>query len=418
MGRLFRNAEFKSIALKMLAAMAVAAALLCMLCALQMSWLHGRAVEQGAAIVGKAIAAHPEFERDIIDAVTMPAGQADIERGRQALAAYGYSENTPLGIDPLLSDVLPATLAAAATFIALVAAALLLVTAQGYSRIYRKVNTISEAAEKVVDGNFGILLPAGEEGEFEVLGHRFNQMANRLKLNVEQLTNEKIFLKNIISDISHQLKTPLSTLVVYNDLMAEDEGMDTEHRRDFLAMGRQQLQRLEWLIQSLLKMARLEAGSIEFRKEPVMLKEVAESAATALQTMAGEAGVSVAVRERNAGAGYTGDAAWLTEAVINIVKNAIEHSGQGSTVEILLDQTPLTASVTVADRGEGIDRADLPHVFDRFYKSARTVKPNSIGIGLAMSKAIVEGQGGNITVKSEKGRGSEFSIVFLKSLGE
>jgi signal transduction histidine kinase len=318
----------------------------------------------------------------------------------------------------MLKGALPGMLLPALAFILLLSAAALLLTARGYAGVYKKVREISNAAERVVEGDFGAALPSGEEGEFEILGHRFNQMANRLKLNVEQLVAEKVFLKNIVSDISHQLKTPLASLIVYNDLLREDAGMDDAHRQEFLEMGSQQLARLEWLIQSLLKMARLEAGSIEFRREKVELRAVAEEAAAALKTKADEAGVSVQITEKHPGIAITGDAGWLAEAVINILKNGIEHSHQGGAIEIAVDQTPLTSSISVTDHGEGISREDLPRIFDRFYRSAAGVKPNSIGIGLAMSRAIVEGQGGSITVKSEKGKGSEFTVTFLRTLGE
>lgn len=418
MGRLLRNAEFHDIAIKMLFLLLAFSALLCILGIVQMNLVHNRVTEQSSAIVGKALAAHPELERDIVGAVLTRANAADIERGRAALAAYGYTESAPVSVDPMLSGLTPETLLFVLCFMAVLALILYGLMAQGYARIYGKVRDISRAAEKVVDGNFAVQLPSGEEGEFEILGHHFNQMANRLRLNVEQLMAEKVFLKNTISDISHQLKTPLSSLILYNDLMAADADMDEAQRGNFLELGRQQLQRLEWLIQNLLKMARLEAGSIEFRKDRVLLSNVAEGAAAALGTMAGEAGVSLRMRELHAGSGFKGDEAWLTEAVINILKNGIEHSMPGGEIEIILDQTPLTASITVTDHGEGIDRAELPHIFERFYRGSHSVKPNSIGIGLALSKAIVEGQGGSISVRSEKGRGSEFIVTFLKTLGE
>lgn len=418
MGRMFRNAEFRSIIIKLLLLLAGIAALLCAFVYIQADIIQARMVEQSSAIIGKAIAAHPEIENDIVGTVIVPATAQDISRGRAALSSRGYDSNTPIGVEPILSTIYPGIIFAMLGLAIILALAVFALTTHGYSLIYKRVRRISDAAEKVVDGDYSMQLPAGGEGDFEILGHRFNQMANRLRLNMEQLVSEKVFLKNTISDISHQLKTPLSTLVVYNDLMIEDKNMDEEQRRHFLLLGHQQLQRLEWLIQSLLKMARLEAGSIEFRREKVLLRDVAESAAAALGTMAGEAGVTIALHEDHGEPSYSGDGAWLNEAVINMLKNGIEHSKSGDTIGITLEQTPLTASMEITDHGEGISPADLPHIFERFYRSTGTVKPNSIGIGLAMAKAIVEGQGGNITVKSEKGRGSQFTIVFLKTLGE
>lgn len=418
MARLWRNPEFKAIARMLLLTFILLAAAMLGLAILFMNTLQDKVVEQASAMMGKAIAAHPELEADIVSAVIVPAAAEDVRRGREALANRGYDVAVPVGIDPILSRFYPFAIVAALGVAVLGATIVFAVSSIGYSGIYRKVRRISDAAEKAVDGDYTMHLPAGGEGDFEILGHRINQMANRLRLNVEQLMAEKIFLKNTISDISHQLKTPLSTLVVYNDLMLDNIAMEPAQRQEFLVLGRQQLHRLEWLIQSLLKMARLEAGSIQFKREPVMLRAVADEAALALGAMADEAGVIVTIAENHPDACYQGDGAWLAEAAINILKNAIEHSKPGGAVEITLDQTALTASMLIADHGEGIDSGDLPHIFERFYRSASTVKPNSIGIGLAMAKAIVDGQGGSITVRSRKGHGSEFLIVFLKTLGE
>lgn len=417
MAGLWKNQEFRSDVLRLGLFMAAAAAVLLLLCLAQMRWAQGRTADQLASAVGVIAEKYPDIREEFAAALINPASKAQVSAGRALLGAYGLGGGTALSLDPVLGGALGSTLLGAAGFAALCAAGVLAITAAGYRKVYRRVAGIAEAAEKVVDGDFDVLLPAVGEGAFEILGHRFNQMANRLKRNVAQLTAEKVFLRNTISDISHQLKTPLATLVVYNDLMSEQPDMEAGRRAEFLGLSRRQLQRLEWLIQSLLKMARLEAGSIAFMKRPVNLRAVAEAAAAAVRVSAGEAGVSVIIEEHHAGASVTGDEEWLAEAAINIVKNAVEHSRPGGTVTVAVDHTPLTASVTVTDRGCGIEAADLPHIFERFYRSAHSVKPDSIGIGLAMAKAIVEGQGGTLSVRSERGRGSEFSIEFLKTLG-
>ena len=418
MGRLWRNPEYRALAVRMLLLLAVLTAALCVLSALLANALQDKAAEQAAAVVGKALKAHPELESDIIGAAIVPASEEDIRRGRAALAAYGYGADTPVRDDPIIGGQYLLIFAAALGAMAIVAASVLWLVTGGFLNVYKIARTFAEAAERAVDGDFDTKLPSGGEGDFAILGHRFNQMTNRMRLNVEQLMAEKAFLRNTISDISHQLKTPLSSLIVYNDLMTENEGMDREQRLNFLALGHRQLERLEWLIQGLLKMARLEAGSVLFRREPVKLVEIARSAVSALNAMAQEAGVTVSIVELQPDACFLGDGPWLAEAVINILKNGIEHSPAGGAVEMRVGQTPLTAFLSVADRGEGISAEDLPRVFERFYRGTQAVKPNSIGIGLAMAKAIVEGQGGTISVKSERGRGSEFTIVFLKTVGE
>lgn len=417
MAKLFNNRELRSITAKLIALVLFLLIAFLLLASAEQRNIGERIADQNAAVIGSILIEHPELEQAIVKAFTSPSSAQDIQRGAAALSKYGYTTQTPLQYHPVFKIMYKGQLIKLSVFVLLSAALILALVIAGYAAIYKKVAAISSAAERVVDGDFNVALPAEGEGAFAILGHRFNQMANRLKLNMEQLKAEKVFLKNIISDISHQLKTPLSTLVIYNELMSDDPGMDEQSRTNFIELGRQQLQRLEWLIQSLLKMARLEAGSIVFKKVKTSLLETVNSAVLLLEERAKESEVHIAIQLKTKEASFTGDGEWLSEALINIIKNSIEHSVRGGEISVILTQTPLSTVIEIVDCGEGIEEADLPHIFERFYKSGQGVKPNSIGIGLALSKAIVEGQGGSITVRSKKGQGSVFAITFLRTLG-
>ena len=245
-----------------------------------------------------------------------------------------------------------------------------------------------------------------------LLNHSFNQMADRLKNSIEILQREKTFLKDTLSDISHQLKTPLSSLIMLNDLILQDENMEKEVQRNFLEKTSAQLDRMEWLIINLLKIARIEAGAIPFKKDKVKSIEVIEIALSTLNMNLVGKNQKVKIYG-DLESSFYGDKDWTGEAVINIIKNSIEHSKDGGVIKIILEETPLFTSIIIRDYGEGIDKKDIPHVFERFYKVNSETKPDSIGIGLNLSKLIIESQDGTISVKSEKGKETEFIITFL-----
>lgn len=216
----------------------------------------------------------------------------------------------------------------------------------------------------------------------------------------------------MISDISHQLKTPLSSMIVLNDILIEDTHMDREVQMDFLVRTRGQLERMEWLIINLLKVARIEAEAIEFKREYVLLKDVLDIALKTLSTQLEDKRVSL---QGNLQTYFYGDVDWTAEALINIIKNSTEHGGDK--IDIILEDTPLFSTISIRDNGEGIAKEHMPHIFERFYKINSEVKPESIGIGLNLTKLIVESQGGTIHVNSDKGKGTEFIITFLKDKG-
>lgn len=409
-----KNPELKSIALKVVLLQILFAAATFLFVAYELANVNKSIVRQNTTLVGQLLSKHPELEDQIIGYVTKEASQEEFETGRQVLGRYGYSENMPLIAQPVLRKTYAGFELRSSLLALLFAVPLLLLIFAEYHKVFRKVREISAAAEAVVEGE-SVMLPEESEGDFGVLGHNFNLMAGRLKLGMDKLTQDKLFLKNVISDISHQLKTPLTSLLTLNELMLTEKRVEPELREAFLEKSRSQLERMEWLIAGLLKMARLEAGAIEFRRENIPLLNPVEKAISVLKTEIDKKDQSVVLgAERSAI--FHGDEDWTGEALTNILKNCIEHTAQGGEIQIDFKETPLYSRITVKDNGEGIDKRDLPHIFERFYKGSNSVKAESVGIGLALAKLIVEGQGGSISAASDKGKGAEFVITFLKSV--
>ena len=189
--------------------------------------------------------------------------------------------------------------------------------------------------------------------------------------------------------------------------------LSKEQRQTFLLNNQSQLHRMNWLIQSILKLAKLDANAIELVKENQSLNETVQDAVDALESKAFEGNVKIVLKEKEEII-FEHDRLWLEEALINIIKNGIEHTQKGGEILIELTESLVYQRVTIEDSGEGIREADLPNIFKRFYKAKTSKNKDSVGIGLALAKSIVESHNGMIEAKSEVGVGTKFTITFLK----
>lgn len=260
-------------------------------------------------------------------------------------------------------------------------------------------------------GNTDARIECDDEGEVYRLFHAVNSLAAVLNAHADNEVREKQFLKNTISDISHQLKTPLAALNIYNGLL-QDQDIDAASVKEFADLSEQELDRIETLVQSLLKITRLDAGTI-----------VLEKAVENLADMMRDIELHFAYRARReqkalvlAGADDVQllcDRDWLSEAVDNLVKNALDHTQSGDTIRIEWKALSSAVQITVKDNGCGIHPEDLHHIFKRFYRSRFSKDTQGLGLGLPLAKAIVEAHGGTIEVDSEPGKGSAFTMNFL-----
>lgn len=416
MNSLLRNPEYKSITIKLLITQLILAGLTFFFTSHQTMSFNKAIAQENIALVGKILTKHPELEGEIIGLITKGAKPVEVKTGQELLIQYGYSPEKAVYSQPLLSKFYYHFGINNTLLILLYSIPIFLLISVEYQGIYTKIKVISQASEKVIDGDFTIQLPESREGEFDVLGHHFNQMANRLKLSLERLQQEKMFFKDILSDISHQIKTPLSSLIMFNELLLRDEAISENTRKDFLLKSQSQLDRMEWLIINLLKIARLEAGAIKFEDRSILLKDSLDIALTSLGTKIKEKGLKLIVTGDLEKVYFRGDKEWMGEALINIIKNSLEHTRPEGQILIHLRESPLFSQITIKDNGEGISKKDLPHIFERFYRGSNSVKANSVGIGLALARLIVEGQYGTITVQSLQGEGTEFVITFPKGI--
>lgn len=254
-----------------------------------------------------------------------------------------------------------------------------------------------------------------KEGQIGILKTELLKMTNILKEKVELLNKEKIFLNDIISDISHQLKTPMTSLIILNDLMYDD--LPKETKVEFLDKIKSQLSRMEWLIKSMLKLSKVEAKVINFENKKINIKELINKSISPSLIPMELKNIDLSINGDEK-ASYIGDINWSSEALVNIIKNCVEHTNENGSLTINYEENPLYSEIIIKDSGEGIDKKDLPHIFKRFYKGKNSSKSDSVGIGLAMAKSIIESQNGDIYARSEKNKGTEFHIIFHKNYSD
>lgn len=277
---------------------------------------------------------------------------------------------------------------------------------------YRRLKELSVYLREIVGGNYRLEPFKGQEGELSILQSDIYKMAVNLRSQAELLQKDKGYLADTLSDISHQLKTPMTSLMVMTELLA-DGSLPEEKRKQFAERIHSQLERMEWLITSLLKMSRLDAGTVVFKKEPVAVRELAKKAAEHLMIPMDMKQLNFAVEAGEET--FTGDFDWTAEGLANILKNCMEHTPEGGTIRVTAAERNLYTEICVSDTGEGIREEDLPHIFERFYRG-QNASTDSVGIGLAMAKYIFERQSGVIEAESRWGEGTIFRIKFYRQI--
>lgn len=276
---------------------------------------------------------------------------------------------------------------------------------------YKALARLNIYLDKVLAGDDMPSILDQEEGELSILKTNIYKATTTLNNQKELLAEDKLRMANAIADISHQLKTPLTSMMVMNDLLKTEE--DADKRKEFLNTQSTQLDRMNWLIQTLLKLSKLDAGTIELKSESILDKDLILEALKPFDIQMDLRGISNIVN--TIGTSFKCDKNWTIEAIQNIIKNCIEHMESGGTLTISSEDTNIYNQIIIADMGCGIAKEDLPHIFERFYKGKNAIK-DSVGIGLALAKSIIISQHGDILVESQEGIGTKFFIRFYKTL--
>lgn len=364
------------------------------------------------AVTARVVEKNPELEREIMPLITKEISQKEAAAGTQILNQYGLTKDLENDFFPYINKTIRMNNYDIVFVFIFMLTIFLIFNYFQYAFLYKKIKRLTLCAKKVIDGDYDLAINENKEGDFSKLSSSFNSMRGVIRSNITALRKEKQFLIDLLSDISHQLKTPLSSMIIYNDILMNKE-LSKEQSRMFLMNNQNQLNRMNWLIKSILKLAKLDAGAIEFVKENESLNETIQESIDALKSKATEANIKI-VFSAETEVFFEHDRLWMEEALINIIKNGIEHTPLEGQITIDLMENPIYTKIIIEDTGEGIKESDLPNVFKRFYKVKTSRKSDSVGIGLALAKSIIEEHNGMIEAQSEIGVGTKFIISFLK----
>ena len=277
---------------------------------------------------------------------------------------------------------------------------------------YKRIAQLSRTIDALLHGEQNVRLSGYVEGELAILQSELEKLTVRLRQNADNLVRDKQYLADSLADISHQIRTPLTAMRLTVSLLGEPE-LSEERRMELARELIRLLARIDWLITALLKISKLDTGTVVFRKEPVQMAELVQKAAAPLAIPMELRGQTLKTQgEENVS--FIGDAAWMQEALGNILKNCMEHTPPGGEISLQWSENAVYTELTVSDTGPGIDKADLPHLFERFYKG-KNAGEQSVGIGLALARRIITGQNGIVKAENRPEGGARFVLRFYKN---
>lgn len=352
-------------------------------------------INNNSYIVGSLIEKHPELEDDIIASIIL---KENYELGNSILEKYQLNNVDYINYN---NNYLILILAIA------IYLGLLFINFIFIYNMYQKIKKIDQYMNNILNDDYSLNIKEYCEGDISNLKNDVYKMTVKLKEQSELLTKDKKYLEETLEDISHQIKTPLTSMYMINDILTSEK--NERIRKEFLIKNKNQIERIEWLVISLLKLSKLDSGTVKLKKEKIKVKDLVNKAIEPIK-------VSLDLKSIDLDLNLSNDTVlvdinWTKEALLNIIKNACEHTKDKIT--ITSKNNPLYLEIRITDNGKGIAKKDLKHIFERFYKGSDN--KDSIGIGLNMSKKIINLQQGIIEVETKENIGSTFIIKLYKN---
>lgn len=382
--------------------------------------LYGSAVRKEynrflAVVTGNVKACYPQVEEEQL--LRTLTDQDNREEGEAFLRRYGVFEDGKGGTLSRMEEGLKLLQAGVNLF-----GVLLLGCAGGMLLVYfrrrqEKIQNLTSYLGELNRGRYTLEIEDNNDDELSGLRNELYRITVFLREQAQLVAGQKEALADSVADISHQLKTPLTSIMVLADNLAENDDMDRATRKKFTGEIIRQLSGMSWLVATMLKLSRLEAGVVELERGRISMRMLLDRALEKLEMEAEWRGISFSVSYQSPGEKlflYV-DEKWTAEAFVNILKNALEHSPRGGSVELFCSENEVYTELKIKDHGEGISEEERKKLFRRFYRG-KSAGEDSAGIGLALAREIVERQGGMISVDSEEGKGTVFCIKFLNEI--
>mgnify|MGYP004464077637 FL=1 len=366
-------------------------------------------IDNNAYIIDKLVSKYPYMEEDIISSIvnndsTLGVGYDILNKyGLDRIDTIDYLNNNGLTLkkEKIYYGI----------YIVSFITILFIILIVFIKKLYGSIKGLSNYTNNILNNKYDLDIRSYDEGDISNLKNDLYKMTIKLKEQSELSTKDKMYLQDMLSNISHQLKTPLTGMYVINELLYE-KNMSLEKERELLSKNKRELERIEWLIVSLLKVSRIDSGTLKFSHDKIRVIDIIDKAIEPLKISLELKSIKLNMDVDNDIYIY-GDLEWCSEAILNIIKNAIEHTNKNGVIDIEVLDNPIYTLVSIKDNGCGISSEDLPHIFERFYKGKHN--KDSIGIGLNLSKTIINNMNGEILVNSTLGKETVFDIKFYKN---
>ena len=332
------------------------------------------------------------------------------EQKDEVLSKYGYTNN--ISYIKELENSMNTSIRINIAIIVLLGVIAIIVALIYTNKRDKSLRSINKYLDKVNNGNYELKIEDNGEDEISRLRNELYKTTILLRESAENSEKEKTNLSNSLADISHQLKTPLTSIRIMLDNIEENPNMDEKTRNEFIEEISRQIDWISSLVISLLKLAKFDAGAIIMQDTQINVKKLIDNVINNLAIMIDIKNIKIE-EKIDEDVILRADYNWQLEALTNIIKNCIEHSKEDSKIKIEVENNSIFVKIKITDEGEGIEKEDLSHIFERFYKS-KQASENSIGIGLSLAKTIIEKENGYIKVDSELGKGTTFEIKYLK----
>ena len=368
--------------------------------------------EKIAEIMGKISESNPEIDsREIIEILNSAKNTEQYEKGQTELSKYGI-EIDKINSIKLIENQMKTNLKLNVLIILLFSILWMTIIILYLRKRDKKIKQITNYINQIKNKKYDLNIKENTEDELSNLKNELYKITIMLKEESEISKKDKENLKMSVEDISHQLKTPLTSITIMLDNLKDNPNMEEKTKQKFIFEISKQVEWINWLVISMLKLSKLDANVVQFYDEKINLKKFIGEIIKNLEIPIEVKNQKIII-DGDENVSFIGDYKWQQEAITNIIKNCIEHNENNGTIYINYEENSLFTKITIRDEGEGIPKEDLKHIFERFYKGKNSSE-NSVGIGLALAKNIIEKNNGMINCKSELDKGTEFVIKYMK----
>ena len=368
--------------------------------------------EKIAEIMGKISESNPEIDsREIIEILNSAKNTEQYEKGQTELSKYGI-EIDKINSIKLIENQMKTNLKLNILIIVLFSILWMTIIVLYLRKRDKKIKQITNYINQIKNKKYDLNIEENTEDELSNLKNELYKITIMLKEESEISKKDKENLKMSVEDISHQLKTPLTSITIMLDNLKDNPNMEEKTKQKFIFEISKQVEWINWLVISMLKLSKLDANVVQFYDEKINLNKFIGEIIKNLEIPIEVKNQKIII-DGNENVSFIGDYKWQQEAITNIIKNCIEHNANNGTIYINYEENSLFTKITIRDEGEGISKEDLKHIFERFYKGKNSSE-NSVGIGLALAKNIIEKNNGMINCKSELDKGTEFVIKYMK----